>query len=72
MCARDLTVAMGDETPRTFWMSTGSPVLTAMGFDHDRALAAARLSVGRWTPTSDVDRAADWLTTTARQRLDSR
>lgn len=40
----------GGETP--------SDVLTAMGFDHDRALGAVRLSVGRPTGQSDVDAAA--------------
>jgi cysteine desulfurase len=38
-----------------------SPVLTAMGHDHDRALGAVRLSLGRWTTTTDVDEAADLL-----------
>lgn len=31
-----------------------SPVLTAMGLDESRALSAIRLSVGRWTRTTDV------------------
>jgi cysteine desulfurase len=35
-----------------------SPVLTAMGHDRDRALAALRLSVGRWTTDRDVETAA--------------
>ncbi|MDX3357108.1 cysteine desulfurase family protein [Streptomyces sp. ME01-24h] len=34
-----------------------SPVLLAMGLDEGRALTALRLSVGRWTTASDVDRA---------------
>jgi cysteine desulfurase len=38
-----------------------SPVLTASGLDLDHALAAVRLSVGRWTTTADVDRAAQLL-----------
>jgi cysteine desulfurase len=42
-----------------------SPVLTAMGFGRDRALGAVRLSLGRWTATADVDRAADLLSTAA-------
>jgi cysteine desulfurase len=48
-----------------------SPVLTAMGIDRHRALAAVRLSVGRWTSDEDIDRAAIHLTEAAR-RLDSR
>ena len=39
-----------------------SPVLTAMGLDRRRALAAIRLSVGRWTSDQDIDRAAVRLT----------
>jgi cysteine desulfurase len=35
-----------------------SPVLSAMGLDRDRALGALRLSLGRWTTRTDVDRAA--------------
>ncbi len=35
-----------------------SPVLTAMGYPPERALAALRLTLGRWSTTSDVDRAA--------------
>ena len=38
-----------------------SPVLTAMGLDEDRALAAIRLSVGRWTTETDIDTAAAHL-----------
>jgi cysteine desulfurase len=44
-----------------------SPVLTAMSLDSDRAGAAVRLSVGRWTSDEDVDRAADRLTEAARR-----
>jgi cysteine desulfurase len=33
-----------------------SPVLTAMGLDPDRALAAVRLSTGRWSTHADIDR----------------
>jgi cysteine desulfurase len=38
-----------------------SPVLTAMGLDENRALAAIRLSVGRWTTDADIDAAAAQL-----------
>ena len=38
-----------------------SPVLTAMGLDEARALAAVRLSAGRWTTEADIDTAADQL-----------
>jgi cysteine desulfurase len=40
---------------------TPSPVLTAMGLDEGRALAAVRLSVGRWTTEADTDAAAGQL-----------
>ncbi|MEU2616658.1 cysteine desulfurase family protein [Streptomyces sp. NPDC007157] len=40
---------------------TPSPVLRAMGLDDTRALAAVRLSPGRWTTPADVDRAAGML-----------
>ena len=40
---------------------TPSPVLTAMGLDEARALAAVRLSAGRWTTEADIDTAADQL-----------
>ena len=40
-----------------------SPVLSAMGLDDDRGLSALRLSLGRWTTTSDIDRAVELLTT---------
>lgn len=42
-------------------VDTPSPVLRAMGLDDARALAAVRLSVGRWTTPADVDRAAGML-----------
>jgi cysteine desulfurase len=42
-----------------------SPVLTAMGLDHQRALAAIRLSVGRWTTEADIDSAASQLAAAA-------
>jgi cysteine desulfurase len=45
-----------------------SPVLRAMGLDADHSLAALRLSLGRWTTRSDVDRAADLLTAQAMTR----
>ncbi|MEA5367844.1 cysteine desulfurase family protein [Amycolatopsis sp., V23-08] len=38
-----------------------SPVLTAMGFDAARSLAALRLSLGRGTTAEDIARAADLL-----------
>lgn len=47
----------GDPTP--------SPVLTAMGIEPARALAALRLSIGRWTTPDDVDRAAELITAAA-------
>lgn len=40
-----------------------SPVLTAMGLPAKRAMAAIRLSLGRWTSESDVHAAADALIT---------
>ncbi|MEU6672317.1 cysteine desulfurase family protein [Streptomyces sp. NPDC046727] len=43
----------GDHSP--------SPVLTAMGLSPDRALAALRLSLGRWTTAEDVETAATAL-----------
>jgi len=42
-----------------------SPVLAAMGLPDTRSLAALRLSLGRWSTTDDVDRAADLLATAA-------
>ncbi|MFD3581180.1 cysteine desulfurase family protein [Streptomyces sp. NPDC058683] len=45
---------------------TPSPVLRAMGLDDTRALAAVRLSLGRWTTPADVDRAAGMLADAAR------
>jgi cysteine desulfurase len=38
-----------------------SPVLLAMGVGHARALAAVRLSIGRWTTMEDIDAAASQL-----------
>jgi cysteine desulfurase len=46
-----------------------SPVLTAMGHDRDRALAALRLSVGRWTTDRDVKDAAEQIIEAARAFL---
>ncbi|WP_329284646.1 cysteine desulfurase family protein [Streptomyces sp. NBC_01455] len=40
---------------------TASPVLRAMGLGEARALAAVRLSLGRWTTPSDVDQAVELL-----------
>jgi cysteine sulfinate desulfinase/cysteine desulfurase-like protein len=42
-----------------------------MGIDRHRALAAVRLSVGRWTCDEDIERAAIHVTEAAR-RLDTR
>ena len=42
-----------------------SPVLTAMGHPAPRALTALRLSLGRWTTTDEIDRAASLLTAAA-------
>jgi cysteine desulfurase len=39
-----------------------SPVLSAMGTHRERALGAIRLSLGRWSTSSDIDRAAALLT----------
>jgi cysteine sulfinate desulfinase/cysteine desulfurase-like protein len=41
-----------------------------MGVDRDRARAAVRLSVGRWTSVEDVDRAAFQLAAAVRRRAD--
>jgi cysteine desulfurase len=38
-----------------------SGVLLAMGLDRERALGAVRLSLGRWSTSEEVDRAADLL-----------
>ncbi|MCS0602730.1 cysteine desulfurase [Streptomyces sp. LP11] len=43
-----------------------SPVLRAMGLDKVRALAAVRLSLGRWTTEAEVDRAAGLLVAAVR------
>jgi cysteine desulfurase len=40
---------------------TPSPVLTAMGLHRPRALAAVRLSLGRWTTPADITTAAETL-----------
>ena len=48
---------------------TPSPVLTAMGLDTERSLAALRLSLGRWTTTDEIHRAADHIATAAQQPL---
>jgi cysteine desulfurase len=40
---------------------TPSPVLTAMGVDAERALAAVRLSLGRWSTETDMETAATAL-----------
>ena len=36
-----------------------SPVLTAMGAPYDRAVAALRFSLGRWTTNEELDQAAE-------------
>ncbi|MFC7585706.1 hypothetical protein ACFQYP_19645 [Nonomuraea antimicrobica] len=36
-------------------------MLTAMGLDADRALAAVRLSLGRWSTPADIETAATAL-----------
>jgi cysteine desulfurase len=46
-----------------------SPVLLAMPRDHGQPLSALRLSLGRWTTRSDVERAAEAIAATARQML---
>ncbi len=38
-----------------------SPVLTAMGLDDHRAATALRLSLGRWSTTTDIDRATQLI-----------
>ncbi|MHA6524452.1 cysteine desulfurase family protein [Tessaracoccus sp. G1721] len=43
-----------------------SPVLTAMGLDPARAMSALRLSLGRWTTTHDIDRAATQISAACR------
>lgn len=48
---------------------TPSPVLTAMGLDTARSLAALRLSLGRWSTKAEIDRAADHIATAAQQTL---
>jgi cysteine desulfurase len=47
---------------------TASPVLTAMGMPDARALAALRLSLGRWTTDTDIDTAATALINAAAER----
>lgn len=42
-----------------------SPVLTAMGMDAPRAMAAVRLSLGRWSTAQQVEAAADALAANA-------
>jgi cysteine desulfurase len=42
-----------------------SPVLQAMGIEHDTALGAIRLSLGRWTREQDIDTAVEALTRAA-------
>jgi cysteine desulfurase len=42
-------------------LSSPSPVLTAMGLSRDRALGAVRLSLGRWSTRTEIERAAAFL-----------
>ncbi|GAA3152967.1 cysteine desulfurase [Kribbella aluminosa] len=44
---------------------TPSPVLSAMGLDHERALAAVRLSLGRWSRREEIETAAAAITKAA-------
>lgn len=44
-----------------------SPVLTAMGLSRKRALAALRLSLGRWSTHSEIAQAADAIIHAAKQ-----
>jgi cysteine desulfurase len=46
-----------------------SPVMLAMPHDRGQALSALRLSLGRWTTRSDVERAAEAIATTAHHLL---
>lgn len=50
---------------------TSSPVLTAMGLHDTRALAAVRLSLGRWSTLQDIETATEALSKTA-TALDAR
>ncbi len=45
-----------------------SPVLLAMGASHDRAMAAMRLSLGRWSTAEEVERAAEAIARAAASR----
>jgi hypothetical protein len=44
-------------------------VLLAMPHDRDQALSALRLSLGRWTTRSDVERAAEAIASTVHRLL---
>jgi cysteine desulfurase len=46
-----------------------SAALLAMGMERDRALGALRLTLGRWSTSSEVEQAAHFLTQTVRTRL---
>lgn len=48
-----------------------SPVLTAMGLDADRSLSALRLSLGRWSTSDDIDRAAELIAVSAHREWPS-
>lgn len=49
---------------------TPSPVLTAMGHDLIRALSAIRLTLGRWSTTTDIDTATTALAAAAQRHTD--
>ncbi len=46
-----------------------SPVLTSMGLSTDRALAALRLSLGRWSTPDQIDHAADQIIRAATRNI---
>lgn len=46
-----------------------SAVLLAMGMEHSRALGALRLTLGRWSTSSEVEQAAHFLAQTVRTML---
>ncbi|HEV2581402.1 MAG TPA: cysteine desulfurase family protein [Ktedonobacteraceae bacterium] len=49
-----------------------SPVLIAMGYSHERALGALRLTLGRWTTEDEIERAAILLAKTVDSLLEKR
>jgi cysteine desulfurase len=46
-----------------------SPVLLAMGVDHELALGAIRLSLGRWTSGEEIARASKLIVKRVRGQL---